>query len=374
MLFLGTADGVVERHLYAVPLDVARPEARPRRLTQTRGWHEVAVSDDGNHWADTWSTCDTPPRVVIRARSGDPALELHASSAPHGPMGLVVPELRTLPAADGETTLHVALYLPPQPAGPATAPPPAVVWVYGGPHSQLVRDGWELTMNATRQGLALAGFAVVVVDNRGTANRGLVFEGAIAGKLGEVEVADQAAVIQGLAAQGLIDRDRVGITGASYGGYLTVMAMLRRPDLFRAGVAGAPVVDWDGYDTAYSERYLGTPKADPQAYTRSSVLPRADALAGDLLLIHGGLDENVHLRHTGRLLAALHAAGRRANLTLLPGERHSARSPTNASLIGRLTIEHLCRGIDVPVPEDLLGDKRSDLGQAGAVSSDQAAW
>jgi dipeptidyl-peptidase-4 len=284
---------------------------------------------------------------------------------------LVVPTLRSLPAADGSTPLQVAIFLPTAAASPPTSPP-AVVWVYGGPHSQLVRDAWDLTVNPTRQALAHAGFAVVVADNRGTANRGLAFEAVLSGILGDFEVADQAAVIEALAAEGIIDRDRIGITGASYGGFMTVMAMLRRPDLFRAGVAGAPVVDWDGYDTAYTERYLGTPSVNPDAYAASSLLPRAENLDGDLLLIHGALDENVHLRHTGRLLAALQAAGRAASLVMLPNDRHSPRSPASALVIGRHTVRHLCKALAVPIPEDLL-PRDPDPGDAHAAPAGQAA-
>lgn len=353
VLFMGTRHGAAERHLYRVALDAPSPAEDPERLTGEPGWHEVVVSHDGSRWVDTWSDLEHAPRVQLRGRD-DPALRatIHAPQTDAATLGLRPPELVQLTADDGSTPLHAALYRPPRQVG-AEGPPPAVVWVYGGPHAQYVRRSWELTVNPLRQYLSRAGAAVLMVDNRGSHFRGLAFEAPLERALGEVEVADQAAAIRQLADRGQIDAARVAITGGSYGGYMTIRAMARHPDLFRAGVAIAPVTAWDGYDTAYTERYLGRPQEIPEAYRASSLLDEADGLRGDLLIIHGALDENVHLRHSIRLLAALHRAGRDdVELVILPHDRHRPRSPEGMRARDRRTVEHLLSALGLPLPDE----------------------
>jgi dipeptidyl-peptidase-4 len=235
-------------------------------------------------------------------------------------LGLVPPELTTVTTRDGET-LHAALYRP-----EGEGPFPTVVAVYGGPHAQLVTDAWARTVNLRAQHLRGLGHLVVSVDNRGSWGRGLAFEGAVKHDLGSLEVRDQVDALRALAARGLVDLDRVGIYGWSYGGYLSAMCLAREPDVFKAAVAGAPVTSWDGYDTCYTERYLGLPAENPDGYERSSVLAHVGGIRGALLLVHGLIDENVHFRHTARLLNALVRARIPADLALFPDERHVPRS------------------------------------------------
>ncbi len=145
--------------------------------------------------------------------------------------------------------------------------------------------------------------------------------------MGDVEVRDQVDGVRFVAASwpAEVDPSRVGITGGSYGGYMTLRCLTEAPDVFKAGVAVAPVTDWDGYDTCYTERYMGTPAENPEGYEASSVLTRVENLRGDLLVIHGMLDENVHFRHTARLATALIHAAKPYRLLPLPDERHSSR-------------------------------------------------
>ena len=344
VLFHGTRDGVLERHLYAVPLDAPEPVSDPRRLTREIGWHEASVAPDGT-WVDRWSSLTTAPHVV-----------LHAGPAPRvlhqGPPldGLEPPDLFEVTAADRATSLHAALYGPPP--RDDGRPPPVVVWVYGGPHSQKVANTWELTVLPWRRLMTRLGAAVLVVDNRGTANRGVRFEAALAGALGEVELDDQLAAVDELGARGLIDASRVAITGGSYGGYMTIRAMLRHPERFATGVAWAPVVDWEGYDTAYTERYLGVPSENAGGYASSSLRPDAARLAGALLIQHGLIDENVHFHHTVRLLEAFTRAGVSCDLQLFPEERHSGRNPVALVSRDRRAISHLADGLGLTLPED----------------------
>jgi dipeptidyl-peptidase-4 len=209
---------------------------------------------------------------------------------------------------------------------PEGQPPyPTVVSVYGGPHAQMVTNSWAMTAAMRAQHLRSLGFLVFVLDNRGSARRGVDFETAIARDMGNVEVQDQVDGVRWLVGQGLTDPQRVGIYGWSYGGYMAAMSLARAPEVFRAAVAGAPVTHWDGYDTHYTERYMGAPRSNPEGYERSSVLAHAADIAGRLLLVHGLIDENVHFRHTARLVNALIRERKRYELLLFPDERHVPR-------------------------------------------------
>jgi dipeptidyl-peptidase-4 len=355
VLFTATRDGVVERHVYAVPIGAEAPIQDPVRLTSEPGWHEAVVRRDGGRWADTWSTPADPPRVLVRSRDGDADITITEPTVTPESLGLLPPELLEVAAADGNTRLHAALYRPsPNPTGsPPPAAPPCVVWVYSGPHSQYVKRAWEMTVQLLRQYLAQQGAAVLVVDNRGTANRGLAFESILDGRLGKAELDDQVAAVEQLAARGEIDPGRVGITGGSYGGLMTLFAMAHAPSPFRVGVAVSPVTAQDGYDTAYTERYLGTPAANPEGYRASSPLSCAADLGGSLLVIHGAIDENVHFRHSVRLLAALQALGRDLELVVLPFDRHRARTRDGLRTRDRRTVRHLLEGLGLPLPAEL---------------------
>ena len=351
VLFRATRDGVLERHLYAVPYDTADPSHDPERLTAEAGWHELVASADGERWIDTWSDLRHAPRVSVVTRGGASQL-LHESSTTAEAEGLDPPELLELVAADGTTPLHVAVYRPAR-DGESEAPPPAVVWVYGGPHRQFVHRSWEhMVLYPQRHYLAQAGATVIVVDNRGTACRGLAFESAIKGRLGWNEVADQAGAVRQLADRGLLDPGRVAIFGGSYGGHLTILAMALEPDLFTAGVAIAPVTEWTGYDTVYTERYLGQPAANADGYRESSALTHAGRVRGDLLLIHGTVDENVHLRHSLRMQEALRQAGRESELVQLPEQRHRVRGAAIRDR-DRRTLAHLLGALGLPRPDEL---------------------
>lgn len=350
VLFTATRDGALERHLYAVPLDAPRPVADPHRLTAEPGWHAIIAGPDGETWIDTWSDLEHAPRVTVTSREGGSTL-IHASSATASDAGLDPPSLVEVLAADGRTSLHAAVYRGGRGIRP-DAPAPGVVWVYGGPHSQYVKRSWEVTADPLRQYLAQAGATVVVVDNRGTAFRGSAFEAPISKRLGWNEVADQAAAVRQLAERRELRGDRVGMTGGSYGGFMTILAMALEADLFTVGAAVAPVSEWAGYDTAYTERYLGTPADNPDVYQQSSVLTHAADVRGSLLLMHGTADENVHPRHSTRLVEAFRSAGRELELVMLHGQRHRTRGSAIRVRDGR-TAAHLLRGLELPVPEEL---------------------
>lgn len=316
--FTATRESAVERHAYRVPLAGGEPE----RLTRGAGLHDVVVSKDGLWLADTHDARAHAPSVVVRRRTGPArhgavrAHVVHESAR----VDLPRPELHAFPARDG-TTLHCALY---RPAG-ARGPRPLVVSLYGGPHVQYVQESWLQTVDLRAQYFAQRGFAVLKVDNRGSARRGTAFEGAIHRRMGTVEVEDQVDAVRFACAIGAGDPGRVGVYGWSYGGYMTLLCLARAPEVFKVGVSGAPVTEWEGYDTHYTERYMETPAANPDGYRESSVLTHAAQIEGKLLLVHGMIDENVHFRHSTRLLDVLVKANKSPDLLFFPDERHMPR-------------------------------------------------
>mmetsp|Transcript_23219 Transcript_23219/g.23601 ORF Transcript_23219/g.23601 Transcript_23219/m.23601 type:complete len:359 (-) Transcript_23219:201-1277(-) len=175
------------------------------------------------------------------------------------------------------------------------------------------------------QRLCSLGFAVVKCDNRGSSRRGLSFEGTIKHRLGHWEVLDQVTAVRYLVQHNIADPRRVGVYGWSYGGYLSAMCLCRAPDVFSVAVAGAPVTSWDGYDTHYTERYMGLPSQNTRGYREAAVFDHVSNMKGKLMIVHGLIDENVHFRHTARLINRLIAAGKDYDLLLFPEERHSPR-------------------------------------------------
>jgi dipeptidyl-peptidase-4 len=315
--FLAGRESPVERHLYRVSLDGGDPV----RLTEEPGFHHATFAANGSYYAHVQESRSSPPSIEVRSADHLQRMSVHRAPALDDVLDqLVLPELVEVQASDG-TTLHGALYRP-----RADLPAPTVVSVYGGPHAQMVTDTWALTVDLRAQYLASLGYAVFKLDNRGSARRGLRFEGAIHRRLGTIEVQDQVAGVRWLVERGVANPERIGVYGWSYGGYMTLMCLLASETPFKVGVAGAPVTDWDGYDTHYTERYMDLPANNPDGYRQASALTHVQHLAGRLLVVHGMLDENVHFRHTARLIAALESADRQFDLLAFPDERHMPRA------------------------------------------------
>jgi dipeptidyl-peptidase-4 len=318
--FEGTLDGPTERHLYEVGLAEG---SRPRRLTVESGTHRCVVNAKLGLYVDVFSSVSSQPTAVVR-RLVD-ATVLHPMFARPDEraarLGLRPPELVSFDGPSGDV-LHAAVF---KPDDGTEGPWPTAVLVYGGPHAQLAVNAWTLTASMRAQYLRAQGFLVAVCDGRGSARRGLAFEGVLRGRLGRAEVEDQVAFVRWLVGQGWADPDRVGVYGWSYGGYMALMLLAQAPDVYRAAVSGAPVTSWDGYDTHYTERYLGLLDENPEGYEASAVFPYVGSMQGALLVVHGLLDENVHFRHTARLINRLIAARRPYELLLFPDERHGPR-------------------------------------------------
>jgi dipeptidyl-peptidase-4 len=318
--FTATLDDPRQSHLYAVPL----AGGEPRRITAQPGMHTVVLDHACRRFIDTHSAIDCPPSVRLRSLAdGSELAVLHAQRDPRiDALGLRPPDLVTLDNPHGDR-LYGAVFYPPAAFG--SGPYPTVVYVYGGPHKQMVANSWELTIAMRPQLLCSLGFLVFVLDNRGSARRGLRFESPIQHDMGHAEVEDQVDGVRWLVKQGLADPQRVGVYGWSYGGYMALMCLARAPETFQVAVAGAPVTHWDGYDTHYTERYMAMPQNNPDGYQDSSVMAHIPNLRGDLMITHGLIDENVHFRHTARLINALNRAHKPYELLIFPDERHMPR-------------------------------------------------
>jgi dipeptidyl-peptidase-4 len=320
--FSATEKSPVERQLYRTSLDTKDPR-RIERITREPGVHGVTFARDNAFYVDNFTSVAQPPQVSLHSADGhlmaylvENRLDASHPDAPYLADNSV-PEFGALPAADGQL-LQYRLFKPAH-FDPARRYP-AIVDVYGGPSVERVLDAW--TGSSFTQILTRAGYVVFQLDNRGSAFRGTAFQAPIHGKLGEVEVEDQVIGAKWLASQSFVDPARLGVWGWSYGGYLTLMMMFKAPDIFRAGVSGAPVTDWSLYDTHYTERYLGRPSDNPAGYAASSVLPYAQGLRGKLLVIHGMSDDNVLFLHSTKLFRKLQDLNEPFEVMVYPGAKH----------------------------------------------------
>jgi dipeptidyl-peptidase-4 len=202
---------------------------------------------------------------------------------------------------------------------------PVLIHVYGGPHAQVVRNAFRPSFQPWRDLLASRGVLVFSVDGRGSGGRGHEFETPIHRRLGKVELEDQLAGVDYLKSLPFVDPERIGIFGWSYGGTMTLNALLKTKDVFRVGVAVAPVTDWRQYDTAYTERYMQRPSDNPEGYRETALAPAAGDLKVPLLLVHGLADDNVHFSNSAHLVDAMVEAGRVLETAFYPGKSHGIR-------------------------------------------------
>ena len=339
----GDTGTAFERHVWRVKLD-GSDAGQPTLISERGGWHFADFPKGPaapQLWVDRYSDPATPPNVSVRDLDGRRLawIERNALDDTHPYRRYldhhVVPAFGTLPADDG-TPLNYALMKPPG-FDPARRYP-VFHYVYGGPGVQLVARRWERPF---LQAIAQRGYLVFMVDNRGSERRGWAFSDAIHRRLGDVEVRDQLTGLTWLEQQPGVDRERVGLMGWSYGGYLTLMMLAKAPDRYAAGIAVAPVTRYELYDTFYTERYLGTPQDNPRGYADSSVFGVLPQLAAPLLLVHGMADDNVLFTNSTALMAALQARGKAFRLMTYPGGKHGLSERTTTDHVNRLIADYL---------------------------------
>lgn len=289
-------------------------------ITNIDGTHTVTVSADGTHYIDRYSGTLTTSRCYVKNAKGTVATLCEAVN-PLDEYAMPGIQMGTIKAADGKTDLYYRLITPPN-MKPGEKYP-TLVYVYGGPHSQLVTDSWLGGGNLYFLFLAQQGYVIFTVDNRGTDNRGFEFESCTHRHLGEIEMADQLEGVKFLKSLPYVDQDRMGVEGWSFGGFMTITMKLAHPEIFKVGCAGGPVIDWKWYEIMYGERYMDMPDENPEGYKNNSLLNKADNLEGRLLVIHGAEDNTVVWQHSIEFVEACIKAGKLVDYFIYPHHEHN---------------------------------------------------
>ena len=292
----------VENHLFRIEVKnlkkgVAKASfGKPQRLTMAEGWHEIDLSPDCRHFIDSYSSLCTPRVVNLCSADGKILENLLTAEDPTLDYAYTEISLGTVKSADGQYDNYYRL-IKPKDFDPSKKYP-VIVYVYGGPHSQMVQNTYLGQLRRWEMYMAQRGYLVYVQDNRGTENRGIAFEQAIHGQCGQAEMADQIEGMKMLMELPYVDKDRIGVHGWSYGGFMTISLITNYPDIFKVAVAGGPVIDWKWYEVMYGERYMDHPDRNPEGYAKTSLINKAKDLKGKLLICQGAVDPVVVWEHS----------------------------------------------------------------------------
>lgn len=330
LYFESTEASPLERRLYSISVK----GGKTKDLTPESGMHRTQLSPDASAIIDVFQS-PTVPRKVAVTNIGKGSRTLLDAKNPD--TGYAMPEIRTgtIMAADGRTPLYYKLTMPLR-FDPAKKYP-VIVYVYGGPHAQLVTKTWRSSVGGWDIYMAQKGYAVFTVDSRGSANRGAAFEQVIHRRLGQTEMADQMCGVDFLKSQSWVDADRIGVHGWSYGGFMTTNLMLTHGDVFKVGVAGGPVIDWNRYEIMYGERYFDAPQENPEGYDAANLLKRAGDLKGRLMLIHGVIDPVVVWQHSLLFLDACVKARTYPDYYVYPSHQHNVMGSDRVHLYETIT-------------------------------------
>ncbi len=305
-------------------------------LTEGSGTHTIAMNPTATAYADTYSGLLSPPVLRVHHLRSDRSTEVHASRRVDN-YDLVQPELLELKAPDGALVRGMLVKPAALTAGTRY---PVVMHVYGGPHSPTIGDAWRGERFLFHQYLVQQGYVVLYVDDRASSRLGHKYEAALYRNYGPTALADHRVAVEWLRAQPYVDPERIALWGWSGGGFATCFG-LTHSELFKVGIAGAPVTDWRLYDSIYTERYMGLPQLEPEAYRKTSCIEAAGKLHGRLLLIHGDADDNVHIQNSVQLIHALVEAGKPYDLLVYPGKTHSVRGGTTQLHLYRSLVDYL---------------------------------
>ena len=322
----------LQRNLYAV--DVQTGKRTP--LDNGEGVHRGVLSSSGALLYDKWQNPTTPNNIDVTTIAKKPKTT-QLLEAPDPWADYQQPDYLsgTIKAADGVTNLYWRM-VKPHDFDPAKKYP-TVVYVYGGPHAHNVEASWHWASRSWETYMAQKGYIVFILDNRGSEFRGRDFEQATFRQLGQVEMQDQMKGVDFLCTLPYVDMNRLGVHGWSYGGFMTISLMTNYPDVFKVGVAGGPVIDWQWYEVMYGERYMDTPQKNPEGYAKTSLISKAKNLKGKLQIIIGYNDPTVVPQHALSFLKACVEAGTQPDFFVYPGEGHNMAGHSSVHLHERIT-------------------------------------
>jgi dipeptidyl-peptidase-4 len=334
--FISNKDDVRETQLYRVSIG----DKSLTRITKVAGSHDARIAPDASAFVDTYSNAATPARQDLYRMDGSKVAVVSEGKVPELTEYKLSPIEFVEVTADDGNKLNASL-IKPLNFDPAKKYP-VLINVYGGPHVQLVRNSWGGLRFLLDQVYAAQGYILFTLDNRGSWGRGHAFETPLYHHMGKIELQDQLAGVKYLKSLGYVDPARIGITGSSYGGYMTLEALFNAPEVFKLGVSDAPVTDWKLYDTIYTERYMGRPQDNADAYKESSPVNQAEHLRGKLMLVHGTGDDNVHFANSVELLNAMIDGGHYPDeLMIFPGRGHGIGDAAALVLEIQRTVEFI---------------------------------
>ncbi|WP_313384929.1 DPP IV N-terminal domain-containing protein [Chishuiella sp.] len=330
LLITTTKDSPKEKQLYAVNWETGKL----RKITTDAGIHNVSISSNGEYAIDNWSNETTPRKVDLLDTKGKLKSNLLTAKNPLSDYNTAKVENVTLKADDG-TDLYGKLIYPTN--FDKTKKYPVIVYLYNGPHAQLITNRFPATGNLWYDVLAEKGYVVFTMDGRGSSNRGLKFEQAIHGNVATTEMNDQMKGVEFLKSLPFVDAERMGIHGWSYGGFMTTSFMLRKPDVFKVGVAGGPVLDWTQYEIMYTERYMESPQDNPEGFKETNLINRVKDLKGKLLMIHGTQDNVVVWQHSIDFIREAVKNGIQMDYFVYPGYQHNVIGKDRVHLMQKIT-------------------------------------
>ncbi len=338
--FSANESSVLEQHLYRVD----ESGKNFKRITSEEGVHDVTMSPDCKYFVDRYSSHLRPLRVAVHNIEGKRLFDIADQLSPElAAMHIPTPEFFTI---EHQGRVYQCRLWKPLDFD-ATKKHPAIVFVYGGPHSQVVRKAWSRN-DLWHAYMASKGYLVFSLDNRGSFGRGKAWEEPLLKQLGTIELEDQLVGVDYLRSQPYVDPERIGVWGWSYGGTMTLNAMFRAPDVFKAGVAVAPVSDWRLYDTIYTERYMKRPQDNEAGYNEASTLTHASSLKNSLLVMHGDADDNVHMQNSVALVRKLIDAGKDFDYMVYPGKEHGIAGPADRTHLYRKMTAFFDRNLKGP--------------------------
>lgn len=328
--FTGTGESPLETNYFKVNIKTGIQT----RLTSEPGTHEVQFSSSFNYFYDTYSSHSEPNVELIKDANGKNLRQVLKAENPYSGYAMGSSEIGTIKADDGTTDLYYRLIKPSN--FDANKKYPVLVYVYGGPHAQMITNSWLDGSSLWMYWMAEQGYLVYTVDNRGSDNRGFAFESVIHRQLGTIEMADQMKGVEHLKSMPFVDGNRLAVHGWSFGGFMTTSLMLRNPGVFQVGVAGGPVTDWAYYEVMYGERYMDKPEENEEGYKNNRLTNYVKNLQGDLLLIHGTVDDVVVMQHNFTLVKAFVEAEVQMDFFPYPMHPHNVRGKDRVHLMTKV--------------------------------------